>query len=178
MTWTAPKTFVANDVLTAAELNEQLRDNLNETLNGIATEEGQFFVVASENRMTTRTPQIARTSARESTTSTTYVDLSTIGPVVTIETGPNAFVFIGGSMENNTANSVAGMSFEISGATIALASDERSVSTDGLSAGYAWRTGTARYVDLNEGENTFTAKYKCGSNTATFQDRYIIVMPL
>ena len=177
MAWTAPKTWVASQVLTAAELNEQLRDNFNETLSALAVEEGQFFTVAAENQMTSYIPHMDRVATKESTASTSYVDLTTVGPDITLNTGSNAFVFFAARMSNNTNAAQSVMSFAVSGATTIAANDENSITMDGVNTNCEFGVGAARYVDINEGENTFTCKYRAGgAGTAAFQDRFIAVL--
>ncbi len=49
MAWTAPITFTSGSVLTAAQLNTYLRDNLNETAPAKFTAAGQLFVSTAAN---------------------------------------------------------------------------------------------------------------------------------
>ncbi len=52
--WTAPKTFTAGSVLTAAELNTHLRDNLNETSAATVTTAGDIAFADAANSMGSR----------------------------------------------------------------------------------------------------------------------------
>lgn len=72
MAWTAPKTWTDGSVLTAAELNEQLRDNLN-------------FLKAPDN-------DIKVSVAEYSTTSTTFVDIDNTNLSASITTSAGAAV--------------------------------------------------------------------------------------
>lgn len=182
MAWTAPKTWTANAAVTSAELNEQLRDNLNEMLPGIATQSGEWFSVTQTNRLTGRVFHSVITGREESTSSTLYVDLSTVGPEISLDTGPSAFVFIRCALQNDTGSAQAVMSYEISGATTSSDTadmDSRSITLDGVTAFNSWRMGGASYVDLTPGSNTFTAKYRAGgAGTAIFSARFIAVLAL
>ena len=54
MAWTAPKTFVSGAILTAAELNTHLRDNLNETCPNTAAAAGDLVYADGANSMGSR----------------------------------------------------------------------------------------------------------------------------
>ncbi|MFT2016283.1 hypothetical protein ACMA1D_10635 [Streptomyces sp. 796.1] len=185
MAWTAPKTWTAGAVLTAAELNEQLRDNLLETMPAKAMTPGAFFAVEDENYIVERRTQSARVNAVETTASTTYSDLATVGPSVTVTTGTRAFVFISAQLSNDTASAQSVMSWTVSGATnrdpVADATllDLTAIVADGVPASSPWGMGQVDLLTvLTPGENTFTAKYRAGgSGTARFQNRFIAVFP-
>lgn len=181
MTWTTPKTWVANDVLTAAELNEQLRDNLLEQMPALATTEGSWFSVDAANSIVERTLVSDIVKETEQTASTSYVDLATVGPEVTVETGTVALVMFSGLLQNSTANAQGCMSYAISGATTRAASDTVAIIQDGLNGGgdtwgfMSWDLAE----DLNPGANTFTAKYRAGgAGTLTAYARALTVWPL
>jgi hypothetical protein len=137
-------------------------------------------------------------STGQTTTSTEYTDLATVGPTVTVETTNRAWVILTAAM-SVSVNAAAYMSYQISGGTDeSLAAtqlgesdggdsrerepgDHFALSHDGLTSA----TGLRRsYVDvltaaLVPGMNTFTAKYKVGEGaTATFTNRSIIVIPM
>lgn len=54
MAWTAPITFAAAAVLTAAQLNTNLRDNLNETAPAKVTTAGDLVYATAANALTRR----------------------------------------------------------------------------------------------------------------------------
>lgn len=178
MAWTAPKTWTANATLTAAELNAHLRDNFNELLPGKASRGSEWWSVAGTNKMVGRVFKSTVTGRSEGTSSTSYTDLATDGPEVTLVTGPSAFVFIRCALQNSTANAGINMSYAISGATTSAAADNRSIQLDGILAGEYWRMGAVSYVSLTPGENTFTAKYKVGSGNGIFSARFLAVLAL
>lgn len=172
-------TAVANTIFTAAQFNTHVRDNLNETAPAKATTSGSLFVATGTNTIAERIPSGQFTAAAETTTSTSFVDLATVGPSVTVTTGTKAFVYLRAGMENSAANSACHMAFDISGATTSASSLNRAITTAGLGAASRMRIGAGIFVDfLVAGSNTFTAKYSVSANTGTFVTRELSVIPL
>jgi hypothetical protein len=182
MSWTAPMTFVDGRVLTAAQLNTHLRDNLMETEAAKITAEGNYLVAAAHNRLVERTPVTDRVDTTETTTQTGYTDLATIGPQVTVETGTKALLFISSSMMVGGADyrgAVVGCA--INGETQREATDVPiQLNYDGILLDNQLRFGTSGVLnDLTPGDNTFTLKYSSGSGQlATFKWRFLAVLPL
>jgi hypothetical protein len=108
-------TAVAGSTFSAAQFNQYVRDNLNETAPAKATAAGQFFVATGANAIAARTPTSATVATSETTTSTSYADLATVGPAATVTTGVAAMVFIKSGIDKNTANIGTFMSFAVSG---------------------------------------------------------------
>src|SRR5690606_864507 len=81
--WTVPKTFMAENPLTAAELNTYVRDNLLETEAGKATEAGQILRSRGTNDVTMHKAVEQLVSAEVFTSSTTPTTL-TGGPSVSV----------------------------------------------------------------------------------------------
>lgn len=179
MAWTTPMTFVDNTVLTAADLNIHLRDNLMETEVAKATTPLGLIISDGPNKLLERTIGHAEVGAGETTTSTSYTDLTTAGPSVTVETGSRAFWFLTSEISIDTANVTARVSVAISGATNQPAANTGFLQIDGISIDKAVRIGVANYSDeLTPGTNTFTCKYASPSGAvATFTDRNITVIP-
>jgi hypothetical protein len=180
MAWTAPMTFADNTALTAAQLNTHLRDNLLETMPGKATTEGAYFVTQSDNSIVERVAVTARVSASEGTSSTSYVDLATVGPSVTFESGSNALVFHAAHLANDNLNAQSIQSWAISGDTTRGALDEIGIIVDGIAAGNQWALCSMDLLTtLNEGTNTITCKYRAGgAGTMQASDRFLAVLPL
>lgn len=179
MAWTTPLTAVANAALTAAQWNASVRDNLNETAPAKATAAGQIFVSTGVNAITARTPSAAVVATSETTISTTYADLTTAGPSVTVTTGTQAIVFIGALMSNNTAGASSVANVAVSGATvISPSSDDDALRHQDSGTGGLIRATTALIPTLTAGSNTFKMQYRVSSGTGTFQFRRIIVLPL
>lgn len=179
MTWSAPMTAVAGATFSAAEFNQYVRDNLNETAPAKATAASQLFVSTGANAITTRSPSTARVNTSQSTASTSYVDLATPGPSLSVATGTIAIVSFAASQANNTLNSACLCSVAVSGASSVAASDDWCILSDGVQAGNFVRYGmTHVFTGLTPGTNIFTMKYRAGSNTASFQAREISIIPL
>lgn len=179
MSWSAPMTAVAGATFTAAQFNQYVRDNLNETAPAKATVASQIFVSTGPNAIATRTPSTASVTTIQGTSSTSYTDLATVGPQITITTGTIAIVLFGAAQANTVDNSETASSVAVSGATTVAASNVWQHSTDGVTAGnYVRGTSFHVFTGLTAGSNIFTMKYRAGSNTANFQNREIAVIPL
>jgi hypothetical protein len=179
MAWSAPMTAVANSTFTAAQFNQYVRDNLNETAPAKATAASQFPVSTGANAITMRSPSTARVDTSQTTTSTTYTDLATVGPRITVETGPIALVFFAADINNSADTSLAKCSVAVSGASSVAASDQWMFSLDGVAASNFNRHSMAHtFIGLTPGNNTFTMRYAVGSNTGTFRNRELNVFPL
>lgn len=179
MAWTAPMTAVSGNAFTAAQFNTHIRDNLLETAPAKATSAGGLIVTTGANAVTQRTPQAAHIATAESTTSTSYVDLSTVGPSVTVSCGSTVLISIYSSLQCVTASALPHMSYAISGSTTVSATDATAVSFQNATAGQSARIGmTFLRTGMTPGSNTFTAKYKTSSGTGSFADRRITVVPL
>lgn len=119
----------------------------------------------------------------EATSSTTFADLATAGPAVTITTGTKALVTLTAHLQHDTANAFARMAFEVSGATTIAASNSRGLKIRAGAAGSEVQVqGSATYLvtGLTPGVNTFTAKYlsSTAGGSAHFEDRSIIVVDM
>jgi hypothetical protein len=167
-------TAVAGSVFTAAQFNQYVRDNLNQTAPALATAAGQIFVATGVNAIAARTPGQSVVNTSQTTTSTSMTDLATVGPAVTATTGTAAIVFIGSSIQNSsTFNSLMG--WKVTGATtLAVAFNMGGAyGTNGATISCAYyQTG------LTPGSNTFTAQYEVSGGTGTFAFRQISVVPL
>jgi hypothetical protein len=177
MAWSAPMTAVSGSVFTASQFNQFVRDNLNETAPAKATTSGAYFTVSNTNEITERIPQSGRTHLSQTTPTTSYTDLTTPGPEVTVDTGPFALVLVHGSLENSGAGS-SRMAYEVSGASSIAPADNRGIGVFGTAGTGVVASGVALHTDLTPGTNTFTAKYRVASGTGTFLSRRIVVFPL
>lgn len=179
MAWSAPMTAVAGATFTAAQFNQYVRDNLNETAPAKATAASQLFVSTGANAIATRQPSSNFISTNQSTASTSYTNLATVGPTVTVTTGTIAMVWFAASASNVTENAMTASSVAVSGASTVAASDNWMIQTDGVTAGNFTRpSGMHVFTGLTPGSNTFQMKYRAGSSTASFQFREISVLPL
>lgn len=181
MAWSVPMTAVANTAFTAAQFNTFIRDNLLETAPAKATTPGSYFVTTDTNNIEERVAQSQIISMAESTTSTSYTDLVTFGPSLTLTTGTQALVIFGGQVGNTTSTSAsARIALEISGSTSIAPTDNQAfghVQSPGTSA-RAIGTNGYLYTTLTPGTNTFTLKYRVSSGQGLFHFRKLSVLPL
>lgn len=181
MAWTAPYTAIAGAVVTAADYNTYVRDNLLATEAALASTPGSMFIGTGVNSIAERIPAGDFVAASESTASTTYTDLTTPGPTVTVTTGTRAVVCVGARIGPNTAGATNStkMSWAVSGATTVAAGD--AWATGWVSLGTSGVVYTSRWylvTGLTAGSNTFTAKYAGSGGTGTYQYRSLHVIPL
>jgi hypothetical protein len=181
MAWTAPMTAVANTPFTAAQFNTHVRDNLLETAPGKATAgvtTGSHIVKSGTNQIAFRTASSASVNTQQSTSSTSYTNLSTNGPAVTVTTGTRALVIINCSLLNNSSNS-SFASFAVTGATSISAVDDYAIRhRDGTGTSGEEQMSRAHFfTSLTAGSNTFTMKYRVIAGTGSFDNREIIVIP-
>ena len=170
-------TFSSGAVLTAAQLNTHLRDNLNETAPAKASVAGQIFAATGANAIAARLPSTATVATSQTTASTSYTDMATVGPAVTVNTGPMALVGVTSTSANNTSTSTY-MGYDVSGATTIAATDARASVHDPGTVNKRLRfTAVTLQTGLTPGSNTFTSKYKVDGGTATYFARDIFVIP-
>ena len=75
MSWTAPRTWVTSEVISAALMNTHIRDNLLETAPGKATAAGDLFYATGANAIA-RLPALLLTADQTWTASATFVDVT------------------------------------------------------------------------------------------------------
>jgi hypothetical protein len=115
-------------------------------------------------------------TADEATSSTSFTDLATPGPAVTVDIGPSgkALILITAGMYSTVAPKSCGVA--LSGATTAVADAAWAARYDDSAAlrvaGHHLLTG------LNPGATTFTCKYSSASAGGRFFARELTVIPL
>jgi hypothetical protein len=120
----------------------------------------------------------ATVATSQTTTSTSYTDLATVGPAVTLSTGTKAFVICYTEQRNASTQSVYS-SFAVSGATTIAASDTFAFQINQSVSNYVYNGSIGKIVTgLTAGSNTFTAKYRVTGSTGTFVNRVISVIDL
>lgn len=111
---------------------------------------------------------------------TTFGDLATAGPSVTLTTGASVIVWISGNVTHGAAGNSANVSVAVSGATTLAANGTNS--TNVSSAGASFDNVFSRCLvltGLTPGSNTFTLKYQNnGGGTWSFYNRSIAVLAL
>lgn len=162
MSWTTPRTWTATEVVTAAEMNTHIRDNLND--------------------LNIRSTLVSATvSTSESTASTTFTDLATVGPAVTTTVGTSGLILVilTSHVAVDTAGGFATMGVAVSGATTVATNEAYAVTYQAYAINAAHQGSAVFPLVVNPGSNTFTAKYhSTGGATATFAARSITVVPL
>jgi hypothetical protein len=177
MAWTSPMTAVANAALTAAQWNTHVRDNLNETSPAKATAASRWFPGIGANDIRERAILGDSIVTSESTTSTSYTNLTSWGPTVTMTTSTYALVWINAHLATNTAGAVAFASYEVTGASSTSASDVWSCRMQASGTNDDQRAGIAHYQNaITAGSNSFRMMYRTNTGTASFASRHILVM--
>lgn len=182
MAWQAPPTFVDNEALSASQLNI-LSANLNETEAGIATTAGRFPMTAGKGRLAERELLDAIVETSEQTSSTSYEDLDTPGPEVTITCGPKAIVDVTCQLTNSSAGVAALATFQVldaDGSEVIEPQDFRSLTFRPGSAGYVLRATVTTLIAVPEpdADYTFRMVYRVSGGTGTFARRRINVQAL
>lgn len=146
-------------------------------LNGIGTFNNTLKAVINST-VSGATTAIVSTS--ESTTSSSYADLTTTtdSVTVTISSSGMALVLIYANM-TNSQGSVPYLSYALSGTNTSAAADTKACRYWTLSAGGACTMSASFFeTGLSAGSTTFKLKYKnSGGSTTTFADRRIAVIP-
>lgn len=118
---------------------------------------------------------------QETTSSTSFTDLATVGPQVTapVSSTGRALVEFGCVLTTDQSNDHVSMSFEVSGATNQAPSGFRAVQLSFVEAVVQSTSMAVMVEGLAEGANTFTAKYTVTNIGATgfFGNRWMIVTP-
>jgi hypothetical protein len=127
------------------------------------------------------TPQTIRAdyiATSQSSVSTSYTDLSTVGPTVTVTTGTTAYVMIQTLASSTVANRQF-TSFAVTGASSISAGTYEIAPIEIPTGGGVSQPLVASFVvtGLTAGSNTFTMKYKSSDgNAITWAKRYIQVI--
>lgn len=161
MAWTAPRTWVAAEVPSAATMNAHIRDNLSASL-----------------------WQFAEVLTSQTTASVTYVDLATVGPAITTAVGGEVTVAVGCQAFNSTAGAHAIMSYVVrnsgdSADVIAVADDWMFDSVINTTASNILAAGqmSRQTATLVAGTTyIFRSKYRVTAGTGTFLRRWIMVL--
>jgi hypothetical protein len=188
MTWATPPTFASGNVLTAAQLNVLTADLLEampakashgiggdpEVAGGNTFSPG-FYTATAANAVTEMRAGQQSILATETTTSSTFTDLGTVGPQVTVTCNAFAVVFVNVTVQCDTT-STAATGWHVDGATtIAVTNNGPSISQ---AANDQMTLMNCRSVAVNSGSNTFTLQYVVSAgSTGTFWRRHMTVWP-
>jgi hypothetical protein len=177
MAWTTPLTAVANASLTAAQWNASVRDDLLTAAPALAANAGSWFVATGTNTIAERRILTQSIVTSQTTGSTSYTNLTTSGPAVTVTTGTQALVIVSSRLTVDTAGQTAYAMYAVSGATTIAGDDNGSLQHTPSNGGYNMRA-SAVYVEssLTGGSNTFTVQYRVTGGTGTWSARRLVVM--
>jgi hypothetical protein len=176
MAYSTPITAVANATFTSAQYNASDRDNMLVTPAALATVSGSIFAGSGTNVIGERIPAAHVVDTGETTASTTYVNLATNGPLVTVTTGTTMLVITTCQIQNTGAN-ITWASFEITGATTSGALDTRAILIDNA-ASTQIRASACSLESVTPGSNTVRMQYRVTAGTGTFTRRRVMVIPL
>lgn len=158
MAFTVPRTWTVSEIVTAAMMNTDVRDNIGDL----------------DARTTLQSAGVA---TAQTTTSTSYTDLATVGPAITKTTGTLVLVAITAGLANSSATQQTLVGIAITGATTVSPSDSTAMI---FRSGATPNDMAASYIALftvNAGSNTFTLKYRVSGGTGTFSNRGIVCWP-
>ncbi len=129
----------------------------------------------------------SETAAQESTTSTSFTDLATVGPSIEIDVPASGKVLVSLSafMWGSGAGVVTSMNLAATGTNTYAAGDtwggltaqsRSAIGNSWAGSGHGTASRTFLLSGLNPGTTTFTAKYATSSATSTFRNRVITVV--
>ena len=165
---------------TVTLMNTHVRDNLRETAPFLATAGSQLFVSTAANTLTARSFAGNGITTQQTTASTSFTDLASTGPTVTVTTGTNAIVIVNCEMSNATAGQEALADFAITGASARSASSATAITAVSSAADERYRIGVTQLftTGVSAGSNTFQMKYRVTGGTGTFLNRRLVILPL
>lgn len=181
MAWSTPLTAVSNAALTAAQWNASVRDNLLLSAPALATTAGSIFVATGANTIAQRPVLSDTVTTLETTTSTSFVNLTTVGPTITATTGSLALLLDACQIANNAAAETSVASWTISGASTVAATDDNSINADqatGLANQDFRCADVRRLTGLTPGSNTATMVYRVTAGTGSFRRRHMVLIGL
>ena len=115
----------------------------------------------------------------QTTSSSSFTDLTTVGPTVTLTTGTKALIMLTVQLDNQANNRQGTAAIEISGASSVSPSDGPAFHIFSSSNTAVQATTTYIATGLTAGSNTFKVKYKAGgSTTVNFGERRLSVIDL
>ena len=170
----------AGDILYASAANTPARLGIGSSGQVLTVASGIPSWAAAAASIPANAVDIIDTS--ETTTSTTFTDLATVGPSVTLTTGTKALVTITSYIHNSTNSTENFIGFAVSGATTIAADSTRCLFLSNTSTGNGRPELRYSYsyilTGLTAGSNTFTLKYRCSSGTLRAQNRIISVVDM
>lgn len=178
MSWSTPLTAVSNATLTAAQWNASVRDNLLVTVVALATAAGNMFVSTGANALAQRVPSSDTVNTSQTSTSTSYVDLASVGAqCASVVSDIRVIVWMTAQMNNGTASQDSISSVAVSGATTTAADDNYCLDVQSPTAFTDMTAARTVRLTVTAGTNTYTQKYRVTGGTGTFRRRSMVVLP-
>jgi hypothetical protein len=184
MVWTAPRTWVEGETLSADLLNAQIRDNFLHQAANFAVGERGYFVSTGINQVERRRTRRVTLNEVATTSSTSYADdADSPGPEITLTTGTSCLVMWACTQHLTEDGGGAASTFTsvaVSGATTIAADTSWALRKQDVEGQRFAAAQFARFAQLTPGENTFKMRYAVGSASAVgvFFRRRLMVMPL
>jgi hypothetical protein len=121
-------------------------------------------------------PRLSTIGANENRASTTYGDLATVGPSITVPLAGDYIITIGFTGNNGNANNIAYMSYQV-GATSAIDADAVSYLSSVNAGSYASSTKPQLKTGI-AASSAIVAKYKTSGASVYFMDRFMQITPV
>jgi hypothetical protein len=117
-------------------------------------------------------------ATEQSTTSTSFTDLATVGPSVTVTTGTTAVIVISCGLDNEASGRAPRVGFAVSGASTIAATSTQCLRLSNSGARSSMQSSVVYVVSgLTAGSNTFTLKYlSTDGGTVSFVNRNVFVI--
>ena len=137
---------------------------------------GMKWAAPSGGSFTTGSDTVA---TGQTTSSSSFTDLATVGPTVTLTTGTKALIMLSVQLDNQANSRQGTASIEVTGASSVSPSDAPAFHLYSSSNTALQATTTYILSGLTAGSNTFKVKYKAaGSTTVNFGERRLSVIDL
>lgn len=168
------------DALTSSDVIDE-DDMASNSASHVPTQQSVKAFVGAQiaSQMGSGAAEAARIDTTESRGTTTYGDLTTPGPAVTVTVPASGQVLVTltASMDQSSASGFGLMGVTLSGANTVAAADAVSIAKQGTN--FETASGTYLLTGLVAGSTTFTAKYRADTaGTADFSRRNLVVTPL
>lgn len=177
MPWQTPPTWTVGQMVTSSQMNI-LSANLNETAVAKATTSGGYPVSTGVNSLAERVIGFDSVATGVTHTNQNFSDLlNSIGPTVTVTSGPRAIGMHSSYLDNSNVNSTSLTALEISGATTYAATDNLALSMTSSTVNAHLRASYVCVYEMMPGSNTFRMKYRVSGGTGQFNLRRLTVLP-
>ena len=184
MAWTAPLTFLANEVLDASDLNASIRDNMLEMATAKANLAGQYFASSGPNAIEPRMV-LQQTAINSTATQSNNFIQQPNGPAINVTHSGSILAMWSARMYRYGSGigptSTANLSCEVTGqvnASLAWASRHPGVGPEIVGdTDVARQSGHHLFTGLSPGTDQVRLMYSTSAGSANFAQRVLIVMP-